>query len=124
MTKNDAQRLLDSMLIPLDHEKNNIGANKHLKNKEKDLLLQIVMDFETQEKEYDLEKALEDIAPIMMRYVKKANKSTVKGTKIVIRPKPVPFLIQQVLFFIAVSCNVYYNVPITVDNLISVVPSS
>ena len=107
MTHQEAQLLLDSMLMPFNIHKRRLQANATLSDNEKELLLQIVVDFEGMGEKYDYKKALADIAAIMRRYVKEADGSTEEGNKYVIQPEALPFLIHQVLFFVAVSCNVY-----------------
>lgn len=107
MTHQEAQLLLDSMLMPFNIHKRRLQANATLSDNEKELLLQIVVDFEGLSEKYDYKKALADIAAIMRRYVKEADGSTEEGNKYVIQPDALPFLIHQVLFFVAVSCNVY-----------------
>lgn len=118
MTLQEAQLLLDSMLMPLSKHKRRIQANNTLSEGEKDLLLQIVIDVKAQKKAYDYDKALLDISQIMKRYSVKATSKTKNGNSIVIRPNSLPFLIHQILFFIAVEC-VSYKVGITQKYIIN-----
>lgn len=46
MTHQEAQLLLDSMLMPFNIHKRRLQANATLSDNEKELLLQIVVDFE------------------------------------------------------------------------------
>ena len=106
MTKSEVPAFLDSLLMPFKKEDICIQANNTLSASETDLLCQIVCDFESQDEQYDVKKALADISGIMGRYVSKANTQT-KGTSgvIPIKPNPLPFMIKQVLFYIAVMCK-------------------
>lgn len=106
MTKSEVTDFLDSLLMPFKKEDICIQANNTLSVSETDLLCQIVRDFERQDEQYDVKKALADISGIMGRYVSKANTKT-KGTSgvIPVTPKPLPFMIKQVLFYIAVMCK-------------------
>lgn len=106
MTQDEAHELLNSMLIPTEELKRNVNANQSLTPNEEDLLLQVVIDFEAQSENYDYITALHNIADIMRRFIKQAS-VTAKSKKIVLNPASMPFLIQQVLFFIAVSCSLY-----------------
>lgn len=108
---NDAQKLLDTMLIPFCSNKRNIKANDTLKDCDKDKLLQIIVDFETQNEVYNYNDALTYIAGLMKAYSQTATQKT-KGSsgKIVIRPDSMPFLIKQVLFYIAVACKLYKGI--------------
>lgn len=106
MTKSEVPAFLDSLLMPFKKEDICIQANNTLSASETDLLCQIVCDFERQDEQYDVKKALADISGIMGRYVSKADTQT-KGTSgvIPIKPSPLPFMIKQVLFYIAVMCK-------------------
>ena len=59
MTLQEAQLLLDRMLMPISKHKRRIQANNTLSEGEKDLLLQIVIDVKAQKKAYDYDKAID-----------------------------------------------------------------
>lgn len=104
----EVQTMLDTMMIPRKKDNSNIKANKSLSDEEKNNLYNIVVDFETQNNMYDYMSAIEYISRIMLRYTEKApNVSDSNSTKILLHPKSMPFLIKQVLFYIAVCCIAY-----------------
>ena len=96
MNRREAEILLDDMLPPFERFKNGIKANDKLKIREKERLLDIVVNLERIEKgryreEYHLDEALETIAKIAKKH------ETVT-----------PFLIKQMLFYLScryLKCN-------------------
>lgn len=96
MTRSKAEELLNDMLPPFEKYKKAVAANKKLKIKEKERLLDIVVKLEKVEKgryreEFNLDEALETLAKIQ----KKQGLVT-------------PFLIKQVLFYLScryLKCN-------------------
>ena len=96
MTRSKAEELLNDMLPPFEKYKKAVAANKNLKIKEKERLLDIVVKLEKIEKgryreEFNLDEALETLAKIQ----KKQGLVT-------------PFLIKQVLFYLScryLKCN-------------------
>lgn len=105
MTNQEVRDYLNEMLIPLASYQHNIKANDNLAQADKDVLFKIINDFEAQNENYNYHEALKDIAKIMKPYINVANKVTSRGSKIATNPKTMPFLITQVLFYIAVACN-------------------
>lgn len=103
------RNLLDSMFPRFKVNKKNIDADSTLSQAEQKLLLQIVTDFEAQNEKYDYRSALDSIAKIMLRYNNVSQEVVKDGktTKIAIQPKTLPFLIKQVLFYMAVACKIY-----------------
>lgn len=102
MTKQDAQDLLDSMLTPSDATKKKSTKSNALSEHESEQLLQIVMDYKEDDKNYDYKADLAKVAHIMHRFNNQAK--LVNGKKIPMHPQEMPFLVKQVLFFIAFSC--------------------
>lgn len=104
------QSILNDML-PLYTDKVGrcLKANASLSKMECDMLLGIVSDFEKQGKEYDYHVALGKVANIMARYNNLPNAVIKDGKQVNIplRPKALPFLIKQVLYYLAVKCIEY-----------------
>ncbi len=116
-TQTEARELLDSMLIPFAKNKRNINANEKLSSQDKDILYDIIINFENNSGKYDYDQALQAIVPIMKKFLKPAsNIKNTKGKRIVRNPATMPFLIKQVLFFIAVSCIEHKISAKAVDN--------
>lgn len=113
-TQTEAQELLDSMLIPFTKNKRSITANKELSTQEIDILYDIVINFENNSGKYNYEQALQAIATIMKKFLKDSEE--INGKQIVRNPATMPFLIKQVLFFIAVSCIEHKISAKAVDN--------
>lgn len=110
MTFNDAKNLLDSMLPRFKEYMRNINADNKLTDSDKNVLLTIIIDFERMSEKYDYNSALDYIKHILdsgYRASPSSKKITKNGGIIYPNPPAVPFLIKQVIFFIAVSCIVY-----------------
>ena len=107
MTFEDAQKLLDNMLPRFGEYKRNTDADGELTASEKDVLLNIVIDFKNDSGQYDYRSALDSIKDILdSRFRVSPNSKITKenGGIIYSNPPAVPFLVKQVIFFIAVSC--------------------
>lgn len=116
MTFEDAQKLLDNMLPRFGEYKRNTDADGELTASEKDVLLNIVIDFENDSGQYDYRSALDNIKAILdSRFRVSPNSKITKenGEIIYSNPPAVPFLVKQVIFFIAVSCIVYEDIEYT-----------
>ncbi|NBK00255.1 hypothetical protein D5282_24065, partial [bacterium 1xD8-48] len=111
----EMQLLLDSMLVPFSDYKKNLAANRKLEPSDEDKkLLKIVSDLEKLKKsgskaniEKCLDMALEDIAKMMNTYG--GGKNNVGYASRQPHKQVLPFLIQQVLFYIAALCIECYN---------------
>lgn len=107
MTTQEIIELLDSMLFPFENCKDNINANTNLSQNSVTALYTVVDNLATQVAEYDYHKALKNVADIIIAE-KLLNTKTVKSSRsksIPYKPVTMPFLIQQVLFYIAVYCS-------------------
>ena len=116
MTLKDAQELLDSMLPRINKYKRNTNADKKLTVPEEINLLMIVIDFERLSGGYNYSLALYNIKNILdsrFRASSSSKKTKKNGEIIYLNPPAVPFLIKQVIFFIAVSCIVYKQINCT-----------
>ncbi|MDE5909308.1 MAG: hypothetical protein K2H52_11295 [Lachnospiraceae bacterium] len=120
MTQDEARELLDSMLYPSKEAARNIHANKKLESADNEKLLQIVSELEKLKNRYEngednkeeigkyLDSALADIACMMINYGKeRVNVDSKSKTP---HKQVLPFLIKQVLFYIAVLCIDLFNV--------------
>lgn len=116
MTLKDARDLLDSMLPRSDIYKRNINADKKLTESEKNTLFMIVIDFERMSGKYNYSLALYYIKKILdsrFRVSPSSKKNKKNGEVIYLNPPAVPFLVKQVIFFIAVSFIVYEDIEYT-----------
>jgi hypothetical protein len=107
MTFEDAQGLLDCMLPRFKEYKSNTDADDELAKSDKDALLNIVIDFKNESGQYDYKSALDKIKEILdSKFRVSPSSKIVKANGEVIYPNPpaVPFLVKQVIFFIAVYC--------------------
>jgi hypothetical protein len=105
----EVSELLDDIYMPFKKEQACIDANRKLTADEVMLLLDIVLYFELNEERLtveDVTSALEGISPVMQKYVNEANhKANNTSGKIALKPDAMPFLVKQVLFYIAVQCK-------------------
>ena len=110
----EMQLLLDSMLVPFSDYRKNLAANRKLEPLDEDKkLLKIVSDLERMKKDDNkddkkeniskrLDLALEDIAKMMNMYG--GDKNNVGYASGQPHKRVLPFLVQQVLFYIAALC--------------------
>lgn len=115
----EMQLLLDSMLVPFSDYRKNLAANRKLEPLDEDKkLLKIVLDLERLKKDDNkddkkeniskrLDIALEDIAKMMNMYG--GDKNNVGYASGQPHKRVLPFLVQQVLFYIAALCIEDYN---------------
>lgn len=98
MQLDEVQAFLDGMLMPFQSNYGSIKADGSLTLAEKNVLYQIVLDFELQDEKYDYRSALKAIAGIMERYVRQASEVQGVPRRIPVRPDAVPFLLKQAPF--------------------------
>ncbi len=106
MTHEEAQKELDSRLIPFSRFGKAKKANGELTDGEKEELIQLVIDYKSNIKSMSMQQVIEKIAVIIKAYWVRAEKTgiNVKGAgNAVANQIEYPFIIRQVLFYFTVE---------------------